>query len=116
MAENDLNFSISVFGGLNVDDQVDELVKRSHRGTEGGFTQVAPIESPNLKNIDYTSVGIKKRQGSTEKDSLVTIMVVDDVLVKGINFTHATPGDTESQIIVSKKDNLYQSVWNMGTI
>ena len=85
MAENEQEFSIKLFGGLNVNDQEDQLVLRSHNRIQGGFSQHSPAESPFLKNIDFTRAGFKQRAGSTEDADLTAsgdnVLLTEDVLV-----------------------------------
>jgi hypothetical protein len=106
VAENNLEFNIKVFGGLNVSDQEDALVLRSHQLTQGGFSQVAPAESPSLKNIDFTRVGFQKRFGSTvDRDLTVTgdnVLVSGDVLVAGVEWQDSDSTD-RYEVIASKK-------------
>jgi len=102
MAEQDKEFVIRVFGGLNVSDQEDQLVMRSHRETQGGFAQFSPAESPDLINIDFTKVGFKKRLGSTELLDLSGVLVGSDVLIAGVEFRQSA-GSVRYEIVVSKK-------------
>ena len=108
MAENDLEYAIRVFGGLNVSDQEDALVMRSHQQTQQGYVQTAPAESPSLKNIDFTKAGFQKRLGSTaDSDFSTTVAAASDALVAGCEFVDSDSTD-RYEIIVSKK-TIYMS-------
>jgi len=96
-------FGINNVGGLNVDDQADELLSRNFQFGEGGYMQTAPAESPSLQNIDYDSQGFTKRKGSTEADDLTTLFtggLSGDILVGGIEWQAPTTG-VRIQILVS---------------
>lgn len=106
MAEQLLNFSIGIYGGLNVNDQEDALVLRSHTPTQGGFAQRAPAESPYLKNIDFTRTGIKERLGSAEVRDLTSggdnVLLASDELIAGCEWTDSNSTD-RYEVIVSKQ-------------
>ena len=106
MAENVYGYSIRVFGGLNVNDQEDQLVLRSHQLSGNGYNQIAPAESPDLKNIDFTKSGFQKRLGSTEDGDLSStgddVLVADEILVAGCEFTDSNSTD-RYEILVGKK-------------
>jgi hypothetical protein len=99
-------FIIRAFGGLNVNDQEDLLLIRSHQGVQGGYNQYAPAESPYLKNIDFTAKGIIKRLGSTEESDLTAtgenVLLSGDVLVAGCEFFDSTFG-VRYELIVSQQ-------------
>lgn len=105
MTDRKQQFIIRTFGGLNVNDQEDLLVMRSHQGVQGGYNQYAPAESPYLKNIDFTSKGIIKRLGSTEDSDLTStgdnVLLAGDVLIAGCEF-YDSSGGTRYEIIVSR--------------
>ena len=102
MPEVRQDFGIRVYGGLNVADQEDQLVLRSHVQTQSGYQQKYPAESPDLLNIDFTKTGIKKRFGSTVDRSLTAAAVADDEVIDGIEFVAASSG-TRYEIVVGKK-------------
>ena len=102
MAEQEFSVGIKSFGGLNIAQQEDELFMRSHRQTESGFTQVAPIESPNMWNMDYAREGIAKRQGSAEEDDISGVIVSGEVLIRGTEWSDPASGSL-IQVIVGKK-------------
>jgi hypothetical protein len=106
MSQLDQQFVIRAFGGLNVNDQEDLLVIRSHQAVQGGFGQFAPAESPFLKNVDFTNKGIIKRSGSTENSDLTSsgdnVLLSGDVLISGCEFFSASSG-TRYELIVSQQ-------------
>jgi len=55
---------IQQFHGGNYYDQAEELIARSFKSGQGGFVQYAPVESPDVRNIDFDQRGIRKRAGS----------------------------------------------------
>ena len=79
---------------------------RSHSLTQGGYNQIAPAESPSMKNIDFTKAGFRKRLGSTEESDLTAtgdnVLLSDDILVAGVEFTDSASTD-RYEVIVSKK-------------
>jgi hypothetical protein len=102
------NFTVAVMGGMNVQDQSDLLMNRSHQVNQIGSQQVAPIESPNLMNIDFDTQGFRNRKGSTELDDLSSVMVSSEELIRGIEFTVSSDGSTV-EVIVGKK-SIYFSI------
>lgn len=104
MPQFNQQFILRTFGGLNVNDQEDELVMRSHQAVQGGYAQVAPAESPYLLNIDFTKVGIEKRLGSTEDSDLTAtgdnVLLPADYLIDGCEFYGANDG-VRYEIMVS---------------
>ena len=68
------------WGGINVRDQSDALIMRSHVQVQGGWQQVPGIglESPISLNMDFESDGIRIRRGSaTFTDYTATIQAVN---------------------------------------
>jgi len=106
MPQVNQQFVIRTFGGLNVNDQEDLLVMRSHQAVQGGFNQYAPAESPYLKNVDFTNKGIKKRSGSVGESDLTSsgdnVLLTDDYLIAGCEFFSASSG-TRYELLVSRK-------------
>lgn len=105
MPENLQRFEITVFGGLNQSDQANTLVRRSYQMTEGGFSQIAPVESPDLLNIDFDSEGISKRKGSFEDSDITTELVSGDELLAGYWFK--VPGSLEKPEVLVGKKSIY---------
>jgi hypothetical protein len=100
----DLTRQVSIFraGGLNANDQIEELFARAYSATDAGFQQINPVESPSMLNIDFDSNGISKRKGSTEEDDLTGVTVTDEVLLKGIEWQNPN-GGARVEVIVGKK-------------
>ena len=104
-------FSVGFFGGMNSNDQANTLVRRSHREVEGGFAQFAPMESPDIQDMDFSQGGITTRKGSFEDANLSSIMLPGDTLLKGIEWENPSDG-TKIEVIVSKLTiYLYVSSW-----
>ena len=82
----------NTFGGGNWSDQPGALIRRSHRRVEGGFAQVAPVESPNLDNMDFVERAIGKRKGSTLLADYSAVLISGDAIIKEASFV--TPGTT----------------------
>lgn len=105
MAENDLDFAIRVYGGLNQSDQEDVLILKSHTQSQGGFSQRAPMESADMQNIDFTKSGFKKRLGSTADTDLGSggdnVFISGDIMVAGTEFVDSDSTD-RYEILVSK--------------
>ena len=90
------------FGGLNANDQSDTLLYRAFQQVEGGFQQVYPAEFPRLRNIDFPERAIGKRLGSESLESLVSVMVASEEILKIVEWT--TPSTTTRvQVAVGKK-------------
>lgn len=66
---------INNFNGLNVNDQEDELLQRSHTPTENGWFPIpgVGVESPDIRNVDFNRRGIGQRKGSTARASSPTL-------------------------------------------
>lgn len=98
-AQRELN--IASIGGLNVNDQPDQLIQRSHVvNDEGAFIQRNPTESPDLRNIDFSAKGWGQRSGSTEVESFVSDLVSGDSILAVTSFTGS---GTTSSIAVGVK-------------
>src|SRR5690348_13109798 len=98
---------VNVFGGLNSNDQTDALVGRAFSyAQDGTLIQQAPMESPNLHDVDFDPAGLRKRLGSTTYTSLVASLSVGETIIRG--YTWVTPGTTtEVQLCVTSK-----SIWS----
>lgn len=95
--------SINFIGGLNSYDQADNLVARSHEVQQNGYVQKFPVESPNLKNIDFESRGFRKRLGSVLESDLSSVAVAGEVLLRGIEWQDPTDIESKIQVVVGKK-------------
>lgn len=85
-----LTFQIEQFGGLNVNDPAEKLLRRSHRFAENfGWQQIAPVECIQCRNMDWTKDGIKKRAGSTLFSSFSSLLSSGEVFVNSIFYTAA---------------------------
>jgi hypothetical protein len=83
-------FQTTIFGGLNKNDQADQLLLRSHQLGQFGWQQVRPAEALEMVNIDFDQKGIKKRLGSTlETTSLNTILAGNETVLSSIDYTSA---------------------------
>jgi hypothetical protein len=82
----------STFGGGNWNDQQAGLIYRSHRWDGKGWTQLYPMESPNLRNIDFAQRAIGKRKGSALLESLASVMVASETIL--LIGSWVTPGTT----------------------
>ena len=102
MPEQVISFNINIFNGLNENDQANELVPRAYQQGQAGMQQVSPVESPNLKNIDFSSDGLAKRRGSTESDDLTGVTVVGEELIAG-TFFRVHNSVQKPNLIVGKK-------------
>mgnify|MGYP001617584029 FL=1 len=109
-------FSIDYWGGMNARDQADQLVSRSHAQVEGGWRQFPGIgvESPDLLNIDYDPLGIRKRYGSASYQDLSAVMASGDSLVAGIEWTNAD--STTMELIVTTTRILTNASGTWGAI
>lgn len=105
MPEELQRFEITVFGGLNESDQANTLVRRSYQVSNGFFSQIAPVESPELMNIDFDSDGLSKRNGSAEDSDITGQLVTDDELLAGYWFN--VPGSNEEPEVLVGKKSIY---------
>lgn len=66
---------INAFNGLNANDQQDELIRRSHSLSEGGWSPLpgVGVESPSMDNVDFRRQGIAQRNGSVARASSPTL-------------------------------------------
>ena len=101
--------SVSVWGGLNLNDQSTKLPLLSH---EGGFgQQIAPLEAVSLLNVDFEKE-LRKRKGCTTYADLTSaglnVLLSGDVLVNACDYVSPVTG-TRYQIIVSKKTIYYDT-------
>ncbi len=97
-----IDFSISQFGGMNSSDQADMLVSRAYQATQNGYVQKIPVESPDLKNMDFDQKGIRPRFGSVEDSNLSSVMVSGESLIRGVEWNNPSTG-TRIEIVVGKK-------------
>lgn len=88
------------FNGLNEADSADELIFRSHKLGQNGFSQISGVESPDLENCDIAPDGIRQRKGSTVSSTTLPI-VAGDVLVAATNWQNPSTGEN-IKVIVSK--------------
>jgi hypothetical protein len=102
MSDQVMQMVMNNFGGVNISDLPDDLMMRSHEQTEFGFQQRFPVESPDMVNVDFDSLGIRKRRGSKLADDLTTAAVADEKLIRGIAWKNPDTG-TEILVIVGKK-------------
>ena len=94
--------TVTVWGSMNVRDQSDQLIQRSHRQTQAGWAQQAPMETPDALNIEYTNKGPRKRRGQATDASLATLMAAGETLIHGYSWHHPTTG-AQIQIVVSTR-------------
>ena len=91
----------TTFGGVNFSDQSPLLIQRAFEPVDGGFVQRAPLESPNLINVDFLERAIGKRKGSALLESLASVMVASEIIIAIKSWV--TPGTTtEVQVAVGK--------------
>jgi hypothetical protein len=76
---------VADFGGINQNDQDEVLIRQSFQGSQGGMNQIAPVESPNLKNIDFVQGGLKQRSGSVTYKT-IPFTAGDSVLVETVEW------------------------------
>lgn len=111
MAEEMKAVSYTMFGGVNYADDPGSLFGRAFKGDDkGNFGQFAPVELPDLQNMDFFPSGIGKRLGSTYSATLTTLMATvetaasvaagSEELIRGRAFTQAS--GTRAQVIVGK--------------
>lgn len=99
-------FSFVLAGGLNTWDQADQLVRRSHQRTaNGGWQQIAPMESPAISNIEFFQDGWGTRLGSVSSDDLRSVMVAGDTLLDG--FEWRNPASQARILIVISSLTIY---------
>lgn len=94
--------TVTVWGSMNVRDQADQLIQRSHAQTQGGWTQRAPMESPDNLNTEFTNKGPRKRRGSATDSSLASLMSAGESLLHGFSWHNPTNGN-QVQIVVSDR-------------
>lgn len=95
-----INFDI--FGGMNQSDQPQALINRAFQEGQNGFSQYAPVESPNLQDMDFDQFGIKSRKGSIENEDISSVLITGEVLIKGIEWDAPADG-AKTEIIVGRK-------------
>lgn len=94
-------FQTTIFGGLNKNDQSDQLLVRSHQPVQGGWVQKAPLECTEAINIDFDNRGIKKRLGSTLSTGVLSgIFAVNEFVVNSVFYTSSATNE-EISVIVS---------------
>ena len=75
-------WEMRVFGGVNYADQADLLAARAFQ--DGVGVQIAPVESPDLQNIDFLSrQGLGTRLGSAEFEDLTALLDGGETLLGG---------------------------------
>lgn len=79
-----LQIDFSIFGGGNWSDQPRELIQRAYQSAAGGFQQIAPVESPDMENIDFIERAIGKRKGSSSLDDYSSVLISGDTILKQI--------------------------------
>jgi hypothetical protein len=105
MPEQTVRFELNLFGGLNEYDQANSLVRRAYQFDGYQYGQVAPVETPSCKNIDFSSVGLSKRKGSTEEDNISGILVANEELIAGYWFR--VPDSSEKPEVIVGKKSIY---------
>src|SRR3990167_3255357 len=112
----DLVFSIDFFGGMNARDQADQLVSRGYAQTQNGWKQYpgVGVESPDMLNVDYDPLGLRKRYGSASYQDLSAVMPSGDSLVAGIEWTNAD--STTMELIVTTTTVLTNASGTWGII
>ena len=98
----------SKFNGLNEADAPEELIFRSHKLGQNGFTQASGVESPDLINCDLTPDGIRQRKGSTVSSTTLP-MLSADVLVAATDWQSPTTGQNIKVIVSTKTIYKYDS-------
>lgn len=92
--------TVTVWGSLNVRDQADELVRRSHAGSTGGYVQQAPMETPDAENMEYGTKGIRKRRGSELDASLTSLFATGETALAGIAWHNPATG-AQIEVVVT---------------
>ena len=82
-AEPTVRLPFAIPGGVNAADFSGELINRSHIKTGDVWRQVAPMESPEMPNIDFFKNGWGTRLGSAESADLTGVMVANEALIDG---------------------------------
>lgn len=101
-----LRLPINTFGGINENDQEEELIARAYTASQTGFQQRTPFEMADATNCDYTKGGIRKRKGSAEYQDFtagdLNILVASDALIAGVEWVDPATGSA-IEVVVSKK-------------
>ena len=97
--------SFAFAGGMNAWDFHDQLIRRSHQQGQGGWDQVAPMESSRMQNVDFFTEGWGQRLGSTEAEDLTGVLLSGDVLRDGVEWADPASG-TRSYLVISD-DTIY---------
>jgi len=85
-----LTFQVEQFGGLNVNDESEKLLGRSHQFTQNvGWLQKAPVECVRCENIDFDKNGILKRAGSTLESTAASLFATGEVVINAIQYMSA---------------------------
>ena len=100
-----LTFQIEQWGGLNLNDEPEKLLNRSHQFVQNvGWTQKAPVECIQCKNIDFDKNGIKKRDGSTLEVDFSSLFSVGEFVINAIQYISAT---NQSITVVVTNNSIY---------
>ena len=97
--------SMDVFGGGNWSDSPPAMIKRAFQFGQGGFSQVAPVESPDLENVDYIERVVGKRKGSAKLDDYSSVLISGDTILKQTAWI--IPGGTTEVEIAAGAKGLY---------
>ena len=84
--EQPLQFPFSFAGGMNAWDYHDQLIRRSHSPSSGGWNQNSAMESPVSLNIEFFTEGWGQRLGSVEAEDLTSVLLSGDVLLDGVEW------------------------------
>lgn len=80
------SINTSIFGGGNWSDPSAALFARAYEMGRGGFSQFAPLEAQDLRNVDFIERTLAKRKGSAERDDLTGVLVASESLIAGTYF------------------------------
>ena len=84
--EQPLQLPFSFAGGMNAWDYHDQLIRRSHSPSSGGWNQNSAMESPVSLNIEFFTEGWGQRLGSVEAEDLTGVLLSGDVLLDGVEW------------------------------
>jgi hypothetical protein len=96
-----LKFNIEQWGGLNLSDEPEKILLRSHQFVQNvGWSQKAPVECGKCDNLDFSgSGGIYKRNGSTLVEDFSSLFSNGEYIIDSINYTSSN--GSKSTIIVT---------------
>lgn len=115
-----LNFSIEQWGGLNLADEPEKILLRSHQFAQNkGWVQAAPVECNSCKNIDFSGDGISKRSGSTLSADFSSLFQSGESIINATSYEVSTGGAVD--IVVTNKSiyvgqsNVFSKIQNSSS-